>query len=94
MVYWEFFTTVDHLVPVARGGGDDENNRVTTSMLHNGAKSNWDAPGGWVAIAAAGRFQAVEWFTGMVRHISQQERSHLSDKYIRRWHRAALAVTT
>ena len=33
--------TIDHVIPVARGGADDESNVVTTSMLRNSAKSNW-----------------------------------------------------
>lgn len=39
--YWSHYPTIDHVVPVARGGADDETNVVTTSMLRNAAKSNW-----------------------------------------------------
>jgi len=28
MVYWELFPTVDHIIPVARGGTDDDTNWV------------------------------------------------------------------
>lgn len=38
--FWELFPTIDHLVPVARGGPDSPENWVTTSMLRNSAKSN------------------------------------------------------
>ena len=31
--YWQLYATVDHVVPVTRGGRDDESNLVTTSML-------------------------------------------------------------
>ena len=41
MVYQELFTTIDHFVPVARGGKDEESNWITTSMVLNSAKSNW-----------------------------------------------------
>jgi hypothetical protein len=41
MAFWELSPTVDHVVPVARGGKDDESNWVTTSMLRNSAKANW-----------------------------------------------------
>jgi hypothetical protein len=40
---WEMGAIVDHLVPVGRGGADDESNRITTSMARNSAKSNWSA---------------------------------------------------
>lgn len=39
--YWSHYPTIDHVVPVARGGADDESNVVTTSMLRNAAKANW-----------------------------------------------------
>lgn len=38
--FWELFPTVDHVKPVSRGGGDDEN-WVTASMLSNRAKDQW-----------------------------------------------------
>ena len=39
--YWSHYPTIDHVVPIARGGEDEEANIVTTSMLRNAAKSNW-----------------------------------------------------
>jgi hypothetical protein len=39
--FWDLFPTIDHIVPVARGGVDDESNWVTTSMASNAAKANW-----------------------------------------------------
>lgn len=41
MAYWELVPTIDHIIPVARGGSDDESNWVTTSMVRNSAKANW-----------------------------------------------------
>jgi hypothetical protein len=53
MVYWELFPTVDHIVPIARGGADEETNWVTTSMLRNSAKSNWTLEElGWQLVPA------------------------------------------
>jgi hypothetical protein len=40
-IYWELFPTIDYLIPVARGGEDNEDNWITTSMIRNSAKSNW-----------------------------------------------------
>ena len=39
--YWELFPTIDHLVPVARDGTNNQNNLVTTSMVRNVAKANF-----------------------------------------------------
>src|SRR5437762_6078187 len=38
--FWELGATIDHVVPITRGGVDDESNWVTTSMVKNSAKSN------------------------------------------------------
>lgn len=40
IAFWELFPTIDHVIPVARGGPDCNDNWVTTSMLRNSAKSN------------------------------------------------------
>lgn len=46
--FWELFPTVDHLVPVSRGGRDDASNWVTASMLSNQAKAQWSVDDlGW-----------------------------------------------
>lgn len=39
--YWEIGATIDHLVPVTRGGTDTESNWMTASMASNSAKMNW-----------------------------------------------------
>ena len=39
--YWELGATIDDLVPVSRGGADDESNWVTTSMARNSTKLLW-----------------------------------------------------
>lgn len=41
MIYWDLFPTIDHLIPVSRGGQDNDSNWITTSMIRNSAKSNW-----------------------------------------------------
>jgi len=39
--FWELYPTIDHVIPLARGGSDEEKNVVTTSMVRNAAKANW-----------------------------------------------------
>ena len=92
IAYWELFPTIDHVVPVARGGADDESNWVTTSMLRNSAKSNWTLEElGWALLAAD---DGAGW-DGLLGFCTQYLAAHpefLADRYIARWHRAALAV--
>ena len=38
--FWELFQTIDHVIPIARGGPDVEGNLITTSMLRSSAKGS------------------------------------------------------
>ncbi|MCY1257589.1 hypothetical protein D9M68_82000 [compost metagenome] len=39
--YWQLLATIDHVIPIARGGSDDETNCACCSMLTNSIKANW-----------------------------------------------------
>lgn len=39
--FWELLPTIDHIMPVSRGGADNETNWATTSMVRNSAKANF-----------------------------------------------------
>ncbi len=41
MAHWELYASVDHVVPVARGGAHEMDNWVTTSFMHNLIKRHW-----------------------------------------------------
>lgn len=90
--FWEVGATVDHLVPVTRGGADNESNWVTTSMARNSAKMNWTLDElGWT-LHPLGDLR--EW-DGMVRWFLEYTEVYpetLSSSSIRQWHRAAVLV--
>jgi hypothetical protein len=90
--YWELAATIDHLVPISRGGHDHESNWATTSMARNSAKGNWTLDElGWT-LQLPGIFRdwdgLVHWF---VEYTDSRPRL-LADASIRQWRRAALAV--
>ena len=59
--YWEVGATVDHLVPVTRGGADVPENWMTTSMARNSAKMNWTlAEVGWHLHLCAGHSRTMD----------------------------------
>jgi hypothetical protein len=90
IVYWELFPTIDHVVPVARGGTDDDSNWVTTSMLRNAAKANWTLEElGWSLLPAG---NVREW-DGLMAWFVDYTRKHpkmILDRYLTRWRLAAL----
>lgn len=89
IAYWELFPTVDHVVPVSRGGKDIEDNWVTTSMLRNSAKANWMIEElGW-KLLPPGSF--TQW-DGMLKwFIQYYKKINLKDvNYLKTWHNAAV----
>jgi hypothetical protein len=91
--YWDLTPTIDHLVPVARGGPDEESNWVTTNMARNAAKGNSSLEQiGW-SLCPPGR---IEDWDGMSRWFLDETRRHpefLDDQYLGSWARAVEAVT-
>ncbi len=88
--YWELFPTIDHLIPVARGGKDNHSNWVCCSMLTNSIKSNWTLEQLQWEVLPEGNLQEwdgmIHWFIQQVhRDKKQQEHS-----YIKTWFNAAL----
>jgi 5-methylcytosine-specific restriction endonuclease McrA len=89
--FWELFPTIDHIIPVARGGRDVAENWVTTSQIRNSAKSNWLlAELGWQLLPAG---STADWdgLTGWNIEYMNANPDHLNDPYMRIWHKAALA---
>lgn len=90
--YWEVGATVDHLVPVSRGGVDNESNWVTTSMARNSAKMNWTLEDlGWT-LRPAGDFKLwdgqLHWFLNQVARTP----AVATAGSMRPWHEAAKAA--
>lgn len=92
--FWELFPTIDHLVPVARGGVDDDSNWDCTSMLRNSAKAHWTVEElGW-SLHPPGKHTDWDGLTGwFVRHMQQHPelRAHA---YLARWFRASADIRT
>ncbi len=85
--YWELFPTLDHIIPIARGGADEDANLVSTSMLRNSAKSNWTLEElGW-SLYPPGKMTEwdgmLDWFIKYV----EKNKHIITDKYIGRWYK-------
>jgi hypothetical protein len=91
--FWELYPTIDHVIPLARGGSDQEVNVVTTSMVRNAAKANWLLRElGWREELAApiGNWDGLlSWFL----IASQQFPILREDPGLKNWHKAARNAT-
>lgn len=87
--YWELIPTLDHIIPVATGGNDDESNWATTSMLHNSIKNNWTLEQlNWKLYSAG---DSKKW-DGLTREFVDYVSNHqelLEDAYIKRWYKVS-----
>lgn len=90
--FWELFPTIDHLIPVARGGVDDESNWVTTSMLRNSAKAHWMLDElGWT-LSPPGDYAEWDGLSGWFVDYVGAQPELMADKYLARWFRATVDV--
>ena len=89
---WRLTPTIDHVVPVARGGNDDAGNWITTNMIHNSAKANWTIEElGWRLYPQE---YNPEW-DGLSKHFLSIYEVHdtiRDDAYVREWYRVTKAI--
>jgi hypothetical protein len=90
--FWEVGATIDHVVPVTRGGADDESNWVTTSMARNSAKMNWTLEElGW-SMHPAGSLTAWDGLMGWFLAYTSEQPGSLAGSSMKAWRRAAKLV--
>jgi 5-methylcytosine-specific restriction endonuclease McrA len=92
IAYYELSPTMDHVVPVTRGGADDESNWVTTSMLRNSAKANWTLEElGW-KLVPPGDLKDWDGLTQLYVELVESRPALLQDKALLNWHKLARRV--
>jgi hypothetical protein len=90
--YWELFPTINHVLPVTRGGVDAPDNWVTTSMLRHSAKAGWTLEElGW-RLQAPG--DMAEWDGLQSWFMSHLDRSPklMESRALRGWYQAVIAA--
>jgi hypothetical protein len=87
--YWELSPTLDHILPIARGGLDQPDNWITASMLNNARKANWTLEElGWALLPPG---NLAEW-DGLISNFIQlveADSALLDQSFIRRYYNAA-----
>jgi 5-methylcytosine-specific restriction endonuclease McrA len=90
VAHWELYSSVDHLVPLARGGPHEMENWVTTSMMRNLIKSHWKLEDlGWDLLPPG---HLKEW-DGLLQWFLQYVEVHedlLALAAFKDWHRSAI----
>jgi hypothetical protein len=90
--FWTLFPTIDHVVPVARGGDDDADNWATTSMATNMQKSSSTLEElGW-QLHPGGDCEQWDGLTGRFFELADLYPQAVSTKYIQNWATGARAA--
>jgi hypothetical protein len=92
IAFWELLPTIDHIVPVARGGMDTEENWVCCSMISNSIKSNWLLRDLAWRLKEPGSL--IDWdgmFFWFIRHVEEYQ-DLLRISYIKIWFNAGAEV--
>jgi hypothetical protein len=88
MAYWQLSPTIDHIIPVARGGSNNEDNMVTTSMLRNSIKANWLLEEiGWT-LYPPGKREEWDGLTGWFVNYARTNPHVLHNKFVHDWFNA------
>jgi hypothetical protein len=87
--FWEFSATIDHVVPVARGGAHVEGNMVTTSMARNSAKANWTLEELQWSLRDPGDVKKWDGLTGWFLRQTTRQPNLLTHPYLRAWRKVA-----
>jgi hypothetical protein len=87
--FWDLAPTIDHILPVSRGGGDDERNWATTSMCRNSAKANFTLDElGW-SLHPPGDMKDWNGLLGWFMDQARADRAVQDDPYLRPWFTAS-----
>lgn len=86
IAYWELIPTIDHIYPIAKGGHDDENNWVTTSMKNNSIKSNYTIDEIHWSLFPQGNIHDWDGLTKVFIKLVDSNKELLHDNYIKIWY--------
>ncbi|MDD4713573.1 MAG: hypothetical protein PHP34_09610, partial [Bacteroidales bacterium] len=72
-------------IPIARGGQDNENNWITTSMIRNSAKSNWTIEEiGW-KLHDKGQLDNWDGLINYFLDLTNINQNYVKDNYVKDW---------
>ena len=84
--YWELIPTIDHIYPIAKGGHDNKDNWVTTSMKNNSIKSNYTIDEINWKLYPKGNLNEWDGLTKQFVELVDNNKELLCDNYIKNWY--------
>lgn len=92
-IYWDLMPSIDHMVPISKGGTNLSENLFTTSMRRNMAKGLWSLDElGW-SLHPAGSIHDWDGCTKeFVTLVEKYQKLSARNSYIMGWYRAGIKV--
>ena len=87
IAYWELIPSIDHIFPVARGGNNDPDNWITTSMKNNLIKNNYTIEEINWKIHPKGNIEEWDGLTNTLIKIVENNTALQADNYINQWYK-------
>ena len=84
--YWQLVPTIDHIIPIARGGLDRIENMVSTSQLKNSIKSSWLLEELNWRICPIGQLSNWDGLINWYIHYIDKNEIALKDPYFKKWY--------
>ena len=94
IAYWNLIPTIDHIYPLAKGGEDNENNWVTTSMKNNSIKSNYTIDDIHWELHPKGNVLEWDGLTKVFLQLVENDKELLNDSYINNWYKVSKIYET
>ena len=91
LAFWELLPSLDHVIPVALGGADDESNLVSTTQLNNSIKANWTLEQLRWKLRPIEENSRWDGLTGLFIRLFERDPSLEEISYIGRWYRISRA---
>tara|TARA_R110002073_G_scaffold4213_4_gene28044 strand:- start:1580 stop:2155 length:576 start_codon:yes stop_codon:yes gene_type:complete len=89
-IYWDLMPTIDHIVPVTQGGGNEIANLATTSMARNSAKANWSLQEINWELHPEGNLHNWDGLSSSFLKLLEKEPNYESNTYVKSWKNALL----
>ena len=92
IAYWDLIPTIDHIVPIAKGGLDNPSNWATTSMKNNSIKSNYSLDEINWELHPVGSLSEWDGLTKLFVELVDKNNYLLQDSYIKSWYKISKNV--
>ena len=93
-IYWDLMPSIDHLVPISKGGTNSNENLVTTSMRRNMAKGLWSLGDlGWSLHPAGSTHEWDGCTKSFITLVEKYQEQSAESPYVMGWYKLCRQIS-